>query len=325
MVAKQQSSRTQVRRYLPNRVVTSLRPEERRRRRIVETGISVEGLPLRRTVRGSVWGVTMVRNEADIVALTIRHHLEQGLAGIIVVDNLSEDGTPDILAELARDERVYFGRDRVSAYWQGEKMTHLTYLAARAGADWVVPFDGDECWYAHGATVGDFLVGAQADVVVAQLHNVLPNPAEDAITFAERDSVRVSRFPVAEAAKVAFRAYRYPVVGYGNHNVYGVYGPRIEGLSLLHYPYRSLAQLRAKVRAGAAALRAADLGPEAGSHWRALDTLDEAGLDKKWDDYLYDGGGMPGQAKYELVDVIAPWSSWPTWDPRRELVAERPT
>ena len=114
---------------------------------------------------------------------------------------------------------------------------------------------------------------------------------------------------------------RRPLVGDGNHHVFGVYGPRVPGLKVLHYPYRSLDQLRAKVRAGAAAIGAAKLSATACAHWRELDALDDDQLARAWSDYLRDGGGLPGQTLLGLTDVVSPWETWTTWDPEGILRA----
>lgn len=46
-------------------------------------------------------GLLMVRNEADIIATTVRHHHEAGVTDFFVVDNGSSDGTDWVLARLA--------------------------------------------------------------------------------------------------------------------------------------------------------------------------------------------------------------------------------
>jgi len=47
-------------------------------------------------------GLMLVRNEADIVRVSLLHHLAQGIDRFLVVDNGSTDGTDCVLAELAR-------------------------------------------------------------------------------------------------------------------------------------------------------------------------------------------------------------------------------
>ena len=42
----------------------------------------------------------LVKNEADIIESNIRFHADQGVDGFLVMDNASEDDTPDILEEL---------------------------------------------------------------------------------------------------------------------------------------------------------------------------------------------------------------------------------
>jgi hypothetical protein len=312
---------TEARRYLPNRLVNQLNGPIRERLAIARRCITVQGLPRRRFVRGSVWGVTVARNEADVIATTVRHHLDQGFDGVIAVDNRSEDGTQDILRDAARDPRVFVGTDSHAAHIHGAKMTHLAALAARAGADWVVPFDADEHWYARGMTVASLLRSLPAVMVDAASHTAVPSPLTGRVAFVPDQAVRVTREADPGWTKVAFRVRRRPVVGDGNHHVYGVYGPRVPGLKVLHYPYRSLDQLREKVRAGAAAIKVAKLDPTACAHWLELDALDDEQLAHAWSGYLRYGGGLPGQALLGLNDAVSPWANWATWDPDEILVA----
>ena len=95
-----------------------------------------------------IFGVTLVRSEADIIAVTIRYHLQLGLDGLFVLDNASSDGTDKILERLAQaDDRIRWSRHE-GEYQQAELTTGLAREALRAGADWIVPFDADEFWYA---------------------------------------------------------------------------------------------------------------------------------------------------------------------------------
>ena len=94
-------------------------------------------------------GVSVVKNEADIIEANIRHNLGF-LDRIVVFDHDSCDATRRILDALAaeglpitllarRADRAEFG------FWQGEFMTALAKLAfEQHGADYVFPIDADE-------------------------------------------------------------------------------------------------------------------------------------------------------------------------------------
>ncbi|WP_374311237.1 glycosyltransferase family 2 protein [Microbacterium sp.] len=87
----------------------------------------------------------MVRDEADIIAAMVEHHLAQGVDLIIATDNGSIDGTRDILAAYAETGRLelhdYLTHDK-------NQSAVVTEMAARAatehGATWVINADADE-------------------------------------------------------------------------------------------------------------------------------------------------------------------------------------
>jgi hypothetical protein len=92
-----------------------------------------------------LFGVSMVRNEADIVEAFVRHNLAV-LDGLIVVDHGSIDGTSEILAKLQAEGlplRVMSERD--PAFRQSAIMTRLAREAlAQDAADFVFALDADE-------------------------------------------------------------------------------------------------------------------------------------------------------------------------------------
>lgn len=92
-----------------------------------------------------LWGVSMVRNEEDIVEAFVRHNLTV-LDGMIVVDHGSADRTLAILNALCAERlRLVVLRSDAVGYLQAEITTTAARDAfARGGADAVFPLDADE-------------------------------------------------------------------------------------------------------------------------------------------------------------------------------------
>jgi len=290
--------------------------------RRLERSIRVPGLPARSKIPGSVWGICLAKNEADIIEHTVRHFLNQGLDGLIVVDNGSSDSTVDVLRKLAsEDDRLFVGEDLEPAFHQGRKTSYLAHLAWRAGADWIVPFDADEQWFAPEVSLPDFLRSSQADVVACAMYNVYPATADKTLDLSSAHTLRMESLPT-NWAKIAFHARPWVWVREGNHEV-RYRGTRGAGLKLRHFQYRSPEQVARKVIAGSAAIAHA-FGRSTGvaAHWRDLALMSEEGLRGRWDDHLRGEKMMEGQTVSPLVTVNAE-EPWLSWDPHREL-GERP-
>ena len=254
--------------------------------------------------RGGVWAVGLVRDEVDIIETTVTNLLSQGVERVVVADNLSSDGTSEVLARLARTGPVTVLADRLVEYYQAEKMTLLARAAARAGAGWVLPFDADEVWLAPGSTVARWLASCDATVVQARVYNHVPTVHDD---LGEADPVRRLRWRKAEPNrlhKVVFRAHPRARLDQGNHGVHRR-GVRARGLEVRHFPYRSEEQFVRKFRQGSAALAASELPAESGKHWRGLGGHDDEALHGAWRDLL------------ETHNVPLEW-----WVPRQGLVED---
>lgn len=141
----------------------------------------------------SVWAVTMIRDELDIIEHTLRHMASEGVAGIIVADNLSTDGTWEWLNDndATFPCQIRLQRDEEVGYYQSRKMTALAQQAFELGAEWVIPFDADEFWFngSEDRSVADTLadVRHKYDCIDSRLHNyfgtfdddtALANPVE---------------------------------------------------------------------------------------------------------------------------------------------------
>src|SRR4029450_6867217 len=92
-----------------------------------------------------LFGVTMVRNEADIIEASVRHNLSV-LDGLVVIDHGSLDGTSKILAGLQRGGlALRVATDRTPGFFQAERITIAAReILARERADFVFAIDADE-------------------------------------------------------------------------------------------------------------------------------------------------------------------------------------
>jgi hypothetical protein len=221
----------------------------------------------------TVVGVTMVRDEADVIAGTLRHMADE-VDALIVADNLSSDGTRKILEELVLPCPLLIVDDLDPAYRQSEKMTALAAKAGELGATWIVPFDADELWVSHGDRLKVDLRDCNVDIVEAQLFNHFPSAVDPAGDDPFETIVWRQRDP-APLPKVAFRWDSKAVIKQGNHGVTVTYEPRFAWfLEVRHFPYRSPEQFTRKARNGAVAYAAApELPEDVGAHWKSYGRL----------------------------------------------------
>ena len=229
-------------------------------------------------------GISMVRDEADVIDTTLRHLLAHGVDHLIVADNLSRDATDTILREVALDtDRLTVIDDPELGYYQDRKMSALAVQAFEMGADWVLPFDADELWYpTHGGTLAEFFADCPADIIEARGWDHVAT-ATDPPGPTPMHRIQHRRPAQQVLPKVAFRACSEPYIHMGNHavNRNGAES-RCQGLSYRHFQYRSLGQLKSKIRNGVEAYEATDLHYQFGSHWRVLGAKSDAELAEVW-------------------------------------------
>jgi hypothetical protein len=238
----------------------------------------------------TVVGVTMVKDERDIVFHTLEHMLDQ-VDFLVIADNGSTDGTREELHEFYDGGRVLVVDDDEPGYYQSQKMTHLANVAMREfGADWIVPFDADEWWYSPFGRIGDELekVAAQWLVVPAAVYDHMVT-GEDVDHTNPYLRMTWRRQKPLDLPKVACRWREDLIIEQGNHGASytgraTVFDPL---LVVRHFPYRSLEQFIRKVRNGAAAYAAAGerLPLSMGTHWRQWGELSDEELEgvfKTW-------------------------------------------
>lgn len=199
----------------------------------------------------------VVRDEADVIEQNLAFHLDHGVDLIFVVDHRSTDGTSDVLARLARTDRVHVTREDSEFIHQATWMTRLAYLAGRHGASWVLAGDADEFWLADGGSVSAALDALPAGIGCVSVLQRTLLPVNGSQAFHERLTVRLAApapiidpgSPFKPVAKLALRPTPGLRITRGNHHAQGWMGEvltRWPGLEILHVPLRTREQCAAK-------------------------------------------------------------------------------
>jgi len=220
----------------------------------------------------TVVGITMVRDEADIIEPVIRHMLGH-CDRVIVADNLSTDDTRPIIDRIADGcDRLTVVDDPEPGYYQSAKMTALASMAADMAATWVVPFDADEVFVPPTGRIADVLAALpdEVDIVEATVYHHVPTGDLAAPGHA------IARYPwrqtIPGPRNVICRVVPGLVIEQGNHAAYSTARDLTWTGTLFkvhHYPYRTVEQYVRKLRQGAAAYAAApDLPDWMGGHWK---------------------------------------------------------
>lgn len=235
-----------------------------------------------------------VRDEADIIGWTLANLQNHGVSRVLLIDNGSDDDTAQI---ADRYDFCHVISDPRHGHHQGERTTRLARMAYDLGAEWVLPCDADELFYAKGMTLAERFDGEHADTVVATVWDHIVTDDDDLTEPNPYKRTCWRRQSPQRLPKVAFRASPDVVVEEGNHGV----APsliRAGGLFARHIQYRSYEQMVRKVRQGAAAMDAAGMDPQFGAHWREAAGLSDDELHQRWRRLCEEPG---------LVEDPCPW------------------
>jgi Glycosyl transferase family 2 len=254
-----------------------------------------------------VVGISMIRNDADIVEAFVRHSLRI-LDHLFVIVHCPEDGTGEILKALhAEGLPMTLVFDDEPAFLQGERVTWLARQAQAAlPSDFIFPLDADEFIVPADRSAIDAALGTvPVDAPAARLllRTFVPTADDPADEPHPLRRIRFRSSVEENVAKVlltrAFAADPSLVVAQGNHGLLRVGGhagelpaPLLRSITLAHYPVRSANQVINKTVIGYLAHIAAGR-PESeeqrlAMHWRRC-----------YDDLV--GGGTDGMAEPSLM------------------------
>jgi glycosyltransferase involved in cell wall biosynthesis len=285
-----------------------------------------------------IFGVMMVRNERDILPVSLRYHLESGIDQILVADNGSTDGTAEILEEFAATKRVHVFA-RPGPFHQADTTTELAREAFLRGARWVLPIDADEFWHVPAGRLHDVLDdSSRTGALEVQVVNFVQRREQEfldvrsLLTMTRRAPAPVGAAGEAadlvESGRIGFVEIQYPPkyvsracialqIGQGNHEVSGTDGPvrKSDAIVCLHAPLRARDALAiGKVEQGRRVEEVNHYLRQAWHvrRWRRL--ADEGAIDAEWaansyrDDCL-DVSGERHRLSIDttLRDVVAPW------------------
>lgn len=233
----------------------------------------------------------LIRDEVDIVRSNIEYHLNAGVDYFIATDNLSQDGTTEILRDYEAKGVLRYIFQSEDDYSQHRWVTTMARLAAiEHGADWVINNDADEFWLAPGNDLKAALSSVPHEVIAlhSERHNFLPPRHDDDRAFHEsmivRHAVSFNALGQPLPGKVCHRALPDISVSQGNHSVAHngktVATEPFDG-EILHFPLRSYAQFANKIaKGGAAYARNRQLSPDIGGTWRKLHQQSDAELEQ---------------------------------------------
>jgi hypothetical protein len=240
----------------------------------------------------------LVRDEADILRANLEFHLAQGVDFFIASDNLSVDGTADILEDYRRLGVMHVLRQTTDTYDQGRWVTEMARMAATDfGADWVINNDADEFWMPRAGTLKQTLsaIPPGIDALQVERFNFPPRPGQegiffaDAMTLREKKSQNLLGMPLPD--KVCHRGFGDVVVAQGNHDAQragATLSRAIGAIDILHFPLRTFPQFANKIsKGGAAYARNQTLPRSVGNTWRHChQLLLEGKLEVLWNEIL---------------------------------------
>ncbi len=216
--------------------------------------------------------VSTTFNEMDLIGATISHLLGNGVDRIWCAD-ASTDETRTILAQFPQ---VTIIDDQMGYHAQPHWIEALTESAREENAEWVIPFDADEFWYAQdGRTIKEALADLPETTAVC-----VAAPFQH-FDWDHRDPDH------AAMSKMMFRPQPGVTVANGNHRVENYDGDlNYECLAIREIMFRSLEHMTVKSRDQSpvkSELAHPALPDGDGQHQKDIHAMDTAAKAAEWE------------------------------------------
>lgn len=206
----------------------------------------------------------LAKNEEDIIATTLEHHIEQGVSIFIVTDNHSSDRTKEIVSKYP--EVVELIDEPETDHNQSKWVTRMARIACKFNPDWIIHLDADELW-CHLCNLREI----QAEAVGCERMYLHPPTGESFSVQSMRYYLDMDHLPVPQECKIAHRPNPDVTVTHGNHDVLGVKTRSSTiRVSRHHFPIRSYSQWERKTVEGCLALRRRNVTCERWENWYNL-------------------------------------------------------
>jgi len=224
-----------------------------------------------------ILGVSVVRSEADIIETMVRQNLHY-LDHIVVIDNGSIDGTPDVIRRLQSEGLPC--ELRIDTRQNHQQHTILTEFVRGSSQDFaatrIVLIDGDE--FIDGdrdAVVEEFKTSS--DVLNIPWKTYVPTPEDDTsgrTVLSRIGHRRAFEDPQYSKASIPQNLCSSIKVGRGSHSVRRnrkrVRGVPARHISIAHFPVRSPEQLVGKILLGSWKIRMRRHSTGEANHWMDL-------------------------------------------------------
>lgn len=202
----------------------------------------------------------LIKNEEDIIATNIEHHINQGVSHFIITDNASVDNTRSIVAKYPEVVEIIDepGKDHRQSEW----VTRMARMACKYNPDWIIHLDGDELW--GGLCQLQDINKEAAGCTTMYLHPPTSGGFKQMQHYLDFDNINLPG-----ECKIAHRPHPNIQITHGNHscNLDTEYTTKIWRH---HYPVRSFTQFVRKSVEGHKALASRNAPCERWQRWFEL-------------------------------------------------------